>query len=103
MQRLASAGSIVGMALWRAIMQGIGWTVGREVAKDAIDELKGREEAPPQDPALVAARLEREARAAAKKLEEQRRAEAKRQKAQAKEVDRELEALKKQVARERKR
>lgn len=84
-------------------MQGIGWTVGREVAKDAIDELKGRDAPAPEDPALVAARLEREARAAAKKLEEQRRADAKRQKAEAKDVDRELAALKKQVERERKR
>lgn len=94
------------MTLWHSLLQGIGWRVGKEIAEDAIDSVKKQVagEAPPEeDPALVAKRLEAQAKAAARALEAQRKAAAKRAKEQAREVDRELAALKKQVAKETKR
>ncbi|MDQ3032549.1 MAG: hypothetical protein M3Y87_09045 [Myxococcota bacterium] len=90
------------MGLWVALLQGIGWRVGREVAEDAIASVKKGDPPAEQDPALVAARLEAQAKAAAKELEAQRKAAAKRAKQQAREVESELAALKKQVAREKK-
>jgi hypothetical protein len=90
------------VTLWHSLLQGIGWRVGKEIAKDAIDAVKGKAEAAPaeEDPAVVARRLEAQAKAAAKELEARRKADAKRAKQQAREVDAELAALKKQVARE---
>ena len=95
--------------LWRALLQGVGWRLGREAAEDAIRTLKEKvdgepaAEAPTETPEAAKKRLEREAkeaekaRVAARKAAEKRAAEVER------EVDRELRDLKKKVAREPKR
>lgn len=91
------------MTLWRALLEGVGWRVGKEIAEDAIRTVTGAsEDRPPEDPAVTARRLEAQAREAAKALERERAERARRAKQQAKDVERELAALKKQVAREKK-
>lgn len=93
------------MTLWRALMEGLGWRVGREVAEDAIATVKKtiREESEPEDPAAALARLERQAREAAKAAARAEKEREKREKERARAVDRELAQLKKQVEREKKR
>jgi len=82
------------MSLWRALQQGIGWRVGREIAEDLIaggkrKPEKPREESPEQrDRRIAAAMAQAEKRAhEAKKAAERDR----------KEVDRELAKLKKDL------
>ena len=95
--------------LWRALLEGVGWRLGREAAEDAIAGLKAKvqgapdAEAPAESPEAARKRLEREAREAAKAHEAARAAAEKRARELEREVDRELRALKDKVAREPKR
>jgi hypothetical protein len=84
--------------LWRALLEGVGWHVGKEAAKDALEAaeraLAPSEIAPPPpDPkAIEAARKARQkadARVAKERAAAQKRVE--------KEIDDELRALKKRV------
>ena len=95
--------------LWRALLQGVGWRLGREAAEDAIRTLKEKvdgdhePEAPKETPEAARKRLEREAKEAEKARAAARKAAEKRAKEVEREVDRELSALKDKVARDRKR
>lgn len=95
--------------LWRALLQGVGWRLGREAAEDAIRTLKekvdGEPEAqvPKETPDAARKRLEREAKEAEKARVAARKAAEKRAKEVEREVDRELSALKDKVASEPKR
>lgn len=90
--------------LWRSILQGAGWELGKQAAKDALkkaeDELLGPEEPPkPEEPPEARAkRLERELRAAEKAAGEAKKAREKAQKRLERDVEDELAALKKDVA-----
>ena len=82
--------------LLRAVLQGLGWELGRTAASEAVDSLKDdgdREERKPE--------TDRERRAREKTEAKAERAEAKRRAAEAKarerEVDRELAALEKRL------
>jgi hypothetical protein len=84
------------MSLWRALEQGIGWRVGREIAEDLITGAKREPEKPPEETpeardrriAAALAQAEKRAKEAAKAKERDR-----------KEVDRELAQLKKDLGR----
>jgi hypothetical protein len=95
--------------LWRALLQGVGWRLGKEAAEDAIATLKRKvdgepeAEAPKESPEAMKKRIEREAREAEKARVAARKAAEKRAKEVEREVDRELRALKEKVAREPKR
>jgi proteasome assembly chaperone (PAC2) family protein len=85
--------------LWRALLEGFGWHVGREAAKEALDHvekaLAPEPEATPLDPKALEA--ERNARAKAEAREVKERAAAK--KREDKELDAEMRALKRRVGR----
>lgn len=95
--------------LWRALLEGVGWRLGREAAEDAIRSLRGKGDAaeeaaaPEESPEALARRLEREAREAARAAEAARKAAEKRKKDEEREVERELRALKASVAKGQKR
>jgi hypothetical protein len=85
--------------LWRAVLEGFGWHVGREAAREALDHvekaLAPECEAPPLDPkALEAERKQRvkaEARAAKAAAAAKKREDAA--------IETELRALKKRIKR----
>jgi hypothetical protein len=86
--------------LWRAVLQGFGWHVGREAAQEALDHLDEAlppESAlrPPPDPRALEA--ERKARAKAEAAAARERAAAKKREDDA--IDAELRALKKRIRR----
>lgn len=94
------------MSLWRALMQGVGWRVGREMAEDLIASVKSDIDAPetpratPEEtPAERAKRLRVAAERAAAEAEAARKAKAAQVERDRKDVDRELEALKKKLGR----
>lgn len=88
--------------LFRAILEGFGWHVGREAAKEALEKLdealppeaETPPAAPPDPRALEA---ERKARAKAEARAERERIAAKRREEKA--IDAELRALKKRIGR----
>jgi len=83
--------------LWRALLEGFGWHVGREAAKEALDHVEKAlapgPETPPPDPKALEA--ERKARAKAEAREATERAAAKKREDRG--LDAELRALKKRV------
>jgi hypothetical protein len=84
--------------LWRALFEGFGWHVGKEVAKDALATVeKALDEADvaAPDPKALAVARKASAKAAARAAKE-RKAEKKRAD---REIDAELRKLKKRVAR----
>jgi hypothetical protein len=85
--------------LWRAILEGFGWHVGREAAKEALDQasraLEPDPEPAPRDPRAIEA--ERKARAKADARAARERATAKKREDAA--IDAELRALKKRMGR----
>jgi hypothetical protein len=85
--------------LWRAILEGFGWHVGREAAKEAIEEasraLQPEPEAAPADARAI--ETERKARAKADERAARERASAKKREEKA--IDAELRALKKRIGR----
>jgi hypothetical protein len=85
--------------LLRAILEGFGWRVGTEAAKDALDRAAkalSPDTAPvPPDPETLES--ERKARAKAAKLASKERAAA--EKREEKAIDAELRALKKRIGR----
>lgn len=95
------------MSLWHALLQGVGWRLGREAAEDAIRSIKGaaREE-PPETPEQRQERLDEELRAAERAAAGARKAAAEAKKAaekkkaeDARAVERELADLKKKLGR----
>ncbi len=94
------------MGLLRYVLQGAGWRVGREVAEEAIDEARARQQGSSTE-APSKAELRRSRRrdaAAAKKMERQRKkaaaADAAKAKADEAEFEREFERLKRRVERD---
>ncbi len=87
------------MTLWRALLEGVGWRLGREAAEDAIRSLRrdGEPEAPTETPEERAERLERELRAAEKARAAAQKAAEKKRKEDARAIEAELAALKKKV------
>jgi len=87
--------------LFRSILQGLGWELGKTAAQEAVDELRAAD----PDPDLDAARAKREADEASKVAQRAAKAAAKARAKEAKrrerEVDAELRDLKKRVDRER--
>jgi hypothetical protein len=83
--------------LWRALLEGAGWHVGKEAAKDALQAaeraLTPDAVAPPPDPKVFAAA--RKAKEKADALAVKERAEAKKRADE--EIDDELRALKKRI------
>lgn len=87
------------MSLWRALMQGVGWRVGREMAEDLIDAVKKGEPEPAAPPPETPAQRQKRLRDEAARAEALVKAAAKKAERDRKEVDRELEALKKKLGR----
>ncbi|MGH7295186.1 MAG: hypothetical protein ACRELB_09645 [Polyangiaceae bacterium] len=85
--------------LWRAVLEGFGWHVGRRAAREAIEHvekaLTPEAPAPPPDPAQVEAERKAGAKAAARADKERAAA----QKREDRAIDAELRALKKRVGR----
>jgi hypothetical protein len=84
--------------LWRALLEGVGWHVGREAAKEALDHVEkalAKPEAAPPDPKALAAERKAQAKAEARAAKE--RAAAKER--EDREIDAELRALKRRVRR----
>jgi hypothetical protein len=84
------------VTLLRALLQGFGWRVGKEVAEEAIRKAIEGEPAPPEP---TPEELAKAAKARAKAAEAARRAAEKKASDDAKAVERELAALKKRVRR----
>jgi hypothetical protein len=85
--------------LWRALLEGFGWHVGREAAKEALDHIERvlPPEAPPPSPDPAQLKAARKARAKADARAAKERAAA--QKREEKALDAELRALKKRIGR----
>ena len=88
------------MSIFKYIVQGVGWEIGREAAREGIDKLKAQDAAPAADEPVKSKRqLAREARELQKAEELARKraeAEAARQRA---EIDAQLAELKKKAGR----
>lgn len=83
------------MSLWRALQQGIGWRVGREIAEDLIGGAKREPENAPEE---TPAQRDRRIAAAMAEAEKRAREVAKAKERDRKEVDRELAQLKKDLS-----
>lgn len=85
--------------LFRAILEGFGWHVGREAAKEALEKAAGAlepaPEPPPPDPRALEAERKERAKAAARAEREHAAAKKREEKA----IDAELRALKKRIGR----
>jgi hypothetical protein len=92
------------VTLWRALLEGVGWRLGKEAAEDAIRSLRGDGEPaqaePVETPEARAKRLERELRAAEKARAEAKKAAEKKKAADARDVETELRELKKKLGRD---
>jgi hypothetical protein len=85
--------------LWRALLEGVGWHVGREAAKGALDRVEKAltPEPPPPSPDPKALEAERKAREKADARAAKERAAAKKREEKA--IDDDLRALKKRIQR----
>lgn len=92
------------MTLWRALLEGVGWRLGREAAEDAIRSLRGDGEAAPtapvETPEQATKRLERELRAAEKAAAAAKKASEKKKQEDARAIETELAQLKKKLGRD---
>ena len=89
------------MTLWRSLLQGVGWRLGKEAAEDAIRSLKGDADAAPETPVespeARVKRVERELRAAEKAAADAKKATEQKKKEDARDVENELAQLKRKL------